>query len=204
MPPRHALWWPLLLFVLVLAGCGKAPVLTPLGRDDVLLAFGDSLTHGTGAEPEASYPALLEARIGRQVVNAGVPGETTAEGLARLPQALDEASPRLLLLCLGGNDMLRRVDPAVTEANLSAMVELARGRGVQVVLIGVPEPALLAGTADLYPRLARRLAVPYEGEAFNGVLKDPALKSDPIHPNARGYDRVAERLAAFLTEAGAL
>lgn len=194
-----------LWLALVLAGCGRdEPRLARLGPDDVVLAFGDSLTHGTGASPETAYPARLSGLIGRPVVNAGVPGETTEEGLRRLPEALDTHQPRLLLLCLGGNDLLRKLDASRTEANLAAMVELARSRGVAVVLLGVPEPRLFGGVADLYPRLAQRFGLPFEGEAFVDVLKSPALKSDPIHPNAEGYRRVAERLAELLGRAGAV
>lgn len=196
----------LVLFqALFLAGCGvKQAPLPKLGPDDVVLAFGDSLTHGTGASPDTAYPARLAGLIGRPVVNAGVPGETTAEGLARLPEALAAHSPRLLLLCLGGNDLLRKLEPARTEANLAAMIELARSRGVAVVLIGVPEPQLFGGVAEFYPRLAQRFGLPFEGEVFLEVLKRPSLKSDPIHPNAEGYLRVAERLAELLGQAGAL
>lgn len=207
--PAHRRCLPGLLLgvwlALVLAGCGRdEPRLARLGPDDVVLAFGDSLTHGTGADPATAYPARLSRLIGRPVVNAGVPGETTVEGLNRLPGALDAHQPRLLLLCLGGNDLLRQLDPAQTEANLAAMVELARARGVAVVLIGVPEPRLFGGVADLYPRLADRFGLAYEGEIFVDVLKNPGLKSDPIHPNAEGYRRVAERLAELLGRAGAV
>jgi lysophospholipase L1-like esterase len=138
------------------------------------------------------------------VVNAGVPGETSAEGLRRLPQALDAHAPRILLLCLGGNDLLRRLDAGQTEANLAAMVELAKARGVAVMLIGVPEPKLFGGVADFYPRLAERFGLPFEGEILVEVLKSPAMKSDPIHPNAQGYGRMAKRLAELLGLAGAL
>lgn len=195
-------WW--LALALLLAACSQPPGLPRLAPDDVVLAFGDSLTAGVGAEPDQAYPAQLAGLIGRRVVNAGVSGETTAEGLARLGEQLDEHGPRLLLLCLGGNDMLRRQPAEATAANLRAMVRLARERGVAVVLIGVPQPSLLGGAPAFYPEIAKEFGLAYEGEAFVDVLRDRQLKSDLIHANAEGYRRVAERLARRLRAAGAV
>ena len=169
-----------------------------------MLAFGDSLTYGTGAGPDEAYPNVLSQLIGRQVVAAGVPGETTAEGLERLAGTLDEVKPKLLLLCLGGNDMLRKLDYAVAESNLRSMVKLARGHGIAVVLIGVPEPVLFGGIAPFYGKLADELKVPLEQKILPDVLFDKELKSDQIHPNARGYRRIAQALAEFLQRAGAV
>ncbi|MFN3716956.1 MAG: arylesterase, partial [Thiobacillus sp.] len=161
-------------------------------------------THGTGAAPETAYPAVLAGLTGRTVINAGVPGETTAEGLARLPGVLAEHKPRLVLLCLGGNDMLRRIPAAETETNLRLLVRTIRASGAELVLIGVPGPKVFGGAAPLYARLADELGVPLENTIFDKVLKDSRLKSDPIHANAAGYRVVAERLAEFLRESGAL
>ncbi|MEW6119805.1 MAG: arylesterase [Pseudomonadota bacterium] len=189
---------------LFLAACDSGPALSKLDPHDVIVAFGDSLTHGTGANTDTAYPAVLAALTGRTVVNAGMPGETTAEGLERLPEVLAEYKPRLVLLCLGGNDMLRRLPEADTENNLRVLVRTARASGAEVVLIGVPEPRLFGGAHAVYERLAEELKVPLEDEVFVEVLKDNRLKSDPIHANAAGYRVVAERLAEFLREAGAL
>lgn len=190
---------------ILLSACGaEVPVLPRLGPDDHVLAFGDSLTYGTGAKPEESYPAVLAELTGRPVIAAGVPGETTAAGLARLESVLDEHEPRLLLLCLGGNDMLRRVNAATIEANLRRMVEMARARGIQVVLIAVPEPALFGSTAPFYEVIARDFSLPIENEALNDILRDTALKSDQIHPNAAGYRRLAHAVAELLRNAGAI
>lgn len=189
---------------LVLAACERAPTLAPLGPNDVIVAFGDSLTHGTGASAETAYPAVLASLTRHTVINAGVPGETTQSGLQRLPEVLAEYQPRLVLLCLGGNDMLRQAPAATTETNLRALIHAIRASGAQVVLVAVPEPKLFGGIPDFYSRIADDLQLPLEKDVFNDVLKDNRLKSDPIHANAAGYRLVAERLAAFLNEAGAL
>ncbi|HZP92608.1 MAG TPA: arylesterase [Burkholderiales bacterium] len=194
------------LLVAALVACGESvPALPKLGPDDVIVAFGDSLTYGTGAAAEESYPAVLSTLIGRKVVREGVPGEVTAQGLQRLPDVLEEDRPKLLLLCLGGNDMLHKIEPSQIEHNLRAMVELARSRGVAVVLIGVPKPQLFGGgSADFYERVARDYGLPLESGILKGVLFDNQFKSDPIHPNGKGYRRMAEAVAVLLRKAGAV
>lgn len=199
------LWPALLLAAAILAACGeRVPALPRVGTGDVVLAFGDSLTYGTGAAPEESYPAVLASLIGRNVVRSGVPGELSDEALGRLPAALDENRPTLLVLCSGGNDLLRRVDENRIEANLRAMIELARSRGVAVVLIGVPKPRLIGGPPEFYAKLAREYRLPYEGEIVKDLLFNNATKSDMIHPNAAGYRRMAEAVARLLKEGGAI
>lgn len=200
--PLHAVL--ALLLVALLAGCGKLPTLPALGASDVVVAFGDSLTYGTGAKEEESYPAVLGQLINRQVVRAGVPGEVTAQALQRLPQVLDEHRPRLVIVCLGGNDMLRRTNLEQTQANLRAMLTALKARGIAAVLIGVPRPALLAGAPEFYEELAKEFAIPYEGGIIKDVLYSADTKSDPIHPNAKGYRRMAEAIAELLRKAGAV
>ncbi|HSA69823.1 MAG TPA: arylesterase [Burkholderiales bacterium] len=193
-----------ILLVLALAGCSERPKLERLAPDAVVLAFGDSLTYGTGAAEDESYPAQLQNLIGRRVVRAGVPGEVTAQALARLPAALDEHAPRLVLLCIGGNDFLRRLGNRQAEKNVREMVKLAQNRGVAVLLIGTPEPGFSVSPPSFYGGIAKEYRVPYEGAIVGEVLKDRTLKADPIHPNARGYRIIAERLAATLRESGAI
>jgi lysophospholipase L1-like esterase len=128
----------------------------------------------------------------------------STDGLARLPAALAEHGPELLILCHGGNDLLRRKGARQLEANLRAMIDLARGQGVDVVLIGVPEPGLFLSAADLYERIADDYRIPYDGDTLPQVLGDRDLKSDAIHPNDDGYGRLAESLAALLRKSGAV
>jgi len=193
-----------LLSVLLLAGCGDGPKLPPLPDDAIILAFGDSLTYGTGAGRGDDYPSVLATLTGHRVVNAGVPGEESTAGLARLPAVLESAQPQLVFLGHGGNDLLRHRDLAQTRDNLRRMVELVRARGASPVLLGVPKPGLFLGTHPLYRELATELDVPLEGEALADILGDRELKSDEIHPNAAGYRRLAEALDQLLQDSGAL
>jgi len=198
----QTLRWAVVL--LLIWGCGERPRLERLPGDAVVLAFGDSLTFGTGASEGESYPAQLERLIGRRVVRAGVPGEITAQALARLPGALDEHAPHLLLLCIGGNDFLRRLGNQQAERNVREMVKLARSRGVAVILIGTPEPGFTVTPPAFYSSIAREFRLPYEEGIIGQVLKDANLKADPIHPNARGYRLIAERVADQLKQSGAI
>jgi lysophospholipase L1-like esterase len=188
----------------VLAACGDGPKLGKLPSDAVILAFGDSLTFGTGAAEAESYPAQLEGLIGRKVIRAGVPGEVTKQALERLPGVLDEHAPKLLLLCIGGNDFLRRLGNRQAEENVRAMVKLAKSRGIEVFLIGTPEPGLTVSPPGFYGAIAEEFKLPYEKSVIGEVLKDGSLKADAIHPNARGYRIIAERLAATLRKSGAI
>jgi lysophospholipase L1-like esterase len=186
------------------SGCGQQPKLLPLAPDAVLLAFGDSLTYGTGASEEESYPAQLAKLTGRRVVREGVPGEVSATGLARLPAALDEHRPKLLLLCHGGNDFLRRLPAAQAAENVRAMIRLAQSRGIDVVLIGTPEFSFTVTPPAFYAEIAKEFRIPYEGDVLGKILRDGSLKADQIHPNAQGYRLMAERVHALLKKAGAV
>jgi len=193
-----------LIVALILAGCSDDPTLPRLTADDVIVAFGDSLTYGTGADTQAAYPAVLSTLVGHPIINAGEPGETTTEAIARLPQVLTQHHPKLVLLCLGGNDMLRQQPAAAITENLRTLIRAIQASGASVVLIGVPEPKLFGSAPAFYADIADELKLPYEGEVFNEVLRNPSLKSDPIHANAQGYQLVAQRLAALLKLSGAL
>ena len=188
----------------LLSGCSEGPALSPLSAGATVLAFGNSLTRGTGARSDESYPSVLAARTGLKVVNAGVPGEVTAEGLARLPGILERVRPALVILCHGGNDMIRKKDLGVAESNLRAMIDASRAAGAQVVLVGVPAPGILLDTAEFYARVADETGVPIESDILEDLLGDNRYKADAIHPNAKGYARMAEAIEALLRESGAI
>ena len=194
----------LIMAATLLAACGKGPQVPPLGTNDVILAFGDSLTHGTGASPAESYPAQLQSLISRKVVNAGVPGEVSADGLQRLPGVLEETQPKLLILCHGGNDFLRKLSEAEAAANVRAMIKLAKDKGIGVILVATPKPGFSISPPDFYAAIAKEFSIPFNDNALSSVLRDNALKSDLVHPNARGYTQIAETLAKLLKKSGAI
>lgn len=194
----------LICLLLALFACGDAPRLPRLDAEAVILSFGDSLTRGRGAGDDESYPAVLERLSGRRVINAGVSGELSEEGLQRLPALLDRHRPALLILCHGGNDILRQMDLDRMGANLRQMIGLAAARGIPVVLLGVPRPGIFLSTAEVYDEIAGTTGVIYIDDLMADILSDSSLKSDRVHPNGEGYRRIAEALHEVLVEYGAI
>ena len=204
--PFHIVIRTLLILVLGLSlfACSDEPKLQPIMADATILAFGDSLTYGTGTSRDKAYPAVLESLINRKVVNAGVPGELTREGLVRLPQLLSRHQPDLLILCHGGNDILRKLDMAKAKNNIQQMIDLAREQQVQVILIGVPEFGLFLDPAPIYQEIAEENNLPILSDALSDILSSAQLKSDHIHPNSSGYQVFAEKIADLLVHSKAV
>jgi len=194
------------LIIMLSCGCTKDnPAYPPLAEDAVILAFGDSLTYGTGADNTQSYPAVLSQLTRRKVINAGIPGEVTADGNRRLPALLDRFMPELLILCHGGNDLMRKVNPDKIRANLESMIENSLQRNIPVLLIGVPELGIMfLESAPVYGALAGKYALLYEGEILPELESDNDLKSDRIHPNADGYKLMAKAVYTLLQNSGAV
>jgi len=198
--------WMIALILLCGIACNKAePMLNKLPEDAIILAFGDSLTYGTGATKEHAYPHVLAELSGREVINAGVPGEISSEGRERLPELLDEYEPDLLILIHGGNDFLRKISEVQTRENLKGMIAEAKQRHISVVLIGVPELGLiLLHSAQLYSEIAESEHIPIDVDILPEILGSNTLKSDMVHPNDQGYQLLAEGIANLLKQEGAL
>ncbi|TNF92255.1 MAG: arylesterase [Gammaproteobacteria bacterium] len=172
--------------------------------DGVILAFGDSLTHGSGVNKSNSYPSQLQILTERKVINAGIPGELSADGLKRLPALLDQHNPNLLILTHGGNDMLRKKDLTLAADNLRSMIREAQNRGISVIMMAVPNPTLILSPADFYEAVANDMGVLIDVDTISDVLQFPSNKSDAIHPNEKGYRVMAENLQNLLEKHGAL
>ena len=194
----------LLLLILLTACSDPQQQLAQLPDDAIILAFGDSLTYGTGANKGESYPALLETLVNRKVINAGVPGELSMQGLKRLPKLLEKHQPDLLILCHGGNDIIRKQDLAEAETNIRQMIALAENKNIPVILLGVPKPGLFLSSAKLYANIAENSNVIFMPNLIPDILSDASMKSDPIHPNKTGYREMASSLAITLRNVGAL
>ncbi len=188
-----------------LTACDKGYQYPPLPATANVLILGDSLTYGTGAAEGEDYANLLASSTGWNVMNAGVPGNTSLQGLERLPEYLaahasGQQKIDLLLIALGGNDFLRHVPQSQIVENLKAMLMQAKVHGIQTALIAIPELSPVGaafGTLSdhpLYARLAEETNTPLLSGIFTEALAKNSLKADPIHPNADGYQVVAARL----------
>jgi lysophospholipase L1-like esterase len=175
-------------------------------RECRVVAYGDSLTEGLGAAREESYPAILSRLMGFELCNFGVSGRTTSVALDAMSEVLD-AQPKAVVLLLGANDALRGLSSLQTKENILQMVNKLKAQGVMVVLAGIDShrsdiPKFLKDLHTLYVEIANELSddVLFIPSAMDGILGDPALtSSDGMHPNSRGYARLAQNLfdAAF-------
>lgn len=225
---RHSLSLFAGLICLLLASCSQAEPAAPASivtasppetpspsanfeQDRTVVVFlGDSLFAGYGLAPQDALPEQIEA-IWRQagfaadVINAGVSGDTSANGLARFDWSVSSAQPDLLVVALGANDFLMGVPPEVMRANLSAILQRAHSEGIPVVLVGLaprgtPTPGSReAEFAAVYPELAAQYGVPYFPSLLGPVESDPALlQSDGLHPTKEGVAKISAPLARFL------
>lgn len=198
------------LLLVTLAGCGRdKKTAQPVPPGSTVLALGDSLTVGTGASTETSYPAVLAGLTGWNVVNAGVPGDTSAQALARLPALLAEHQPKLVIVSIGGNDFLRKLPESDTRAHVHAICKQSLDAGAQVLLVAVPRATVAAALGQmtdhaLYAEVSEDLKIPLQREAWGEVLAQPDLRADAVHANARGYAQFARSVQSTAAAVGLL
>ena len=183
----------------------------PQAPPPVVTVLGDSITAGLGLPAAQAFPAQLHAALARLGVDAvvrgaGVSGDTSQGGLARLGFSV-QPDTRVCVVELGANDGLQSIPPDRTQANLTQIVTRLRGRGVKVVLMGQRAPQHASGAYGrafdaVFPQVARRTGAIFVPDVLAGVESDPALKqADGLHPNARGVQRIAARTAPFVARA---
>ena len=171
---------------------GHVPKRSPTAGQNII-CFGDSLTYGTGASSDMDYPSQLSRLIGRPVINAGVPGNTTADGLERLEDDVLSRSPRLVLITLGGNDLKNGVGKSEAFTNLESIVRQIHDTGALAVIGGIDIPLYGKGFDEAYEELAEKTGAVLIENVYAGILGRRSLMSDPIHPNNDGYAIMAER-----------
>ncbi len=200
---------------ILLAACGGEQQYTALPANANVVILGDSLTYGTGAGKGEDYASILMGNTAWHVVNEGVPGNTSANGLERLPDLLalydaGEQKIDLLIVELGGNDFLKQVPTVETVSNLKAILRQAKAKGIQALILAIPEyspvSAAFGNLSDhpLYATLAKETDTPLVEDVFSDVLAKNSLKADPIHPNADGYRIVESKLRESLVKLGFL
>lgn len=184
-----------LLLLLVLACSPYGRVKNLDSRGSAIVAFGDSLTAGYGAGGGEDWPSRVSAATGLDIVNAGASGDTTDAALGRIEDDVLARDPRIVIVGLGGNDFLRGAPLPSTEAFLRQIVRRIQAKGAMVVLLGFKFPSLGANYEAMYERVAEEEGCLLIEGTLKGILTDPKLRSDQIHPNARGYAVMAERIA---------
>ena len=187
--PRSFQLLPLFFFLLTACGQTEQPAL----RGQNIICFGDSLTYGTGAPRNKSYPAQLSDLIGQPVINAGIPGDTTARALQRLNRDVLSHSPRIVLITLGGNDLKNGVPSNTAFQNLNEIVKAVQAEGALVVLGGIKMLFWDRGYDEEYEKLAEETGAILIPNILNGLIGNVELMSDTIHPNEAGYEIMARR-----------
>lgn len=196
-----------LLLLCVLVACsGNKPDAIPAGSK--VLVIGDSITAGYGLNPEQSWTTHLAGETGWRVINAGVSGDTSSGGLARLPALLDEHQPAVVIVELGGNDMLRRQSPASIAANIESMLAEIRRRGACPILMATPQPSLAGvffsslSDAPFYAEIARKQKLPLIEGVLSSTLSRQEFKLDELHPNQEGHQRIGKDAVMALRKQG--
>lgn len=162
-----------------------------------VVAFGDSLIEGVGSTKQGGFVPTLSEQVMVPIVNMGKSGDTTADGLARIDEVLAQ-DPKVVLLLLGGNDYLRHIPQAETEANLKKIIEQIQEKGAVVLLLGVRGGVLSDHFSEMYQSLADEYGTAYVPDVLEGLLGKEEFMSDSVHPNDAGYAHIAERIAPIL------
>lgn len=187
---------------ILLMGCSEK--LPPISKNSTIVAFGDSLTFGKGAPTDKSYPEQLKKITGYNIINSGLNGDTANNGKERIYEVVEEYSPDVVILSLGGNDMLRK-NTQNLKNDLSSIVEYLQKENIKVILLAEPNPQLtIMGLKDapVYKEISEKYEIFLLENKFSKYLANETYKSDMIHLNEIGYKKVAEDIATDLKKSG--
>ena len=169
-------------------------------RGTNIIAFGDSLTFGMGVPPHLTWVGLLEKQFGVPIINAGVNGNTTSDALARLQKEVLDRDPKVVIVELGGNDLLKRIPASEIEKNLDEIVRRIQDQGSAVVLLGADAPLGVGGLSGTVKKLGKKYNTAYCPNIMKGILGHTSmlLTTDQIHPNSKGHALIAKRVGKIL------
>ena len=190
----------LLLFVLlgfsiiVSAGCARQEVKNVNSSGKTIICFGDSITFGYGVDPSNAYPAVLSEWLNIPVVNSGIDGDTTDQALKRLASDVLEKDPLLVVVEFCGNDFLEKIPTQTTVSNISLMVDKIQEQGAMVAIVDISAGMFMAQYRMDFRRLAQEKDAIFISGVLDKIITNPSMKSDFLHPNAKGYRLVAERI----------
>jgi acyl-CoA thioesterase-1 len=183
-----------LLLTTFLIGCAKREIknLNSQGKD--IICFGDSITFGYGVAPEDAFPLALAKMVPLSVTNSGIDGDTSTEALKRIESDVLSRDPRLVIVEFGGNDFLRKIPLDVTVDNIREMVEQIQARGAMVAITDISAGILMKEYRSPYWKIAQEKGAIFIPSIMSGIITNPKMKSDFLHPNANGYKIIAERI----------
>ena len=190
--------WPLFLALLVVVGCSSKVKFTDKTRSGPVVVLGDSLAEGYQLEPEDSFVSILAERLDVEIVNLGKKGATTEESLPRVKAEVLPLDPSLVVIELGGNDVLQKVDQAKTRDNLQSMIDQVHAEKIPVLMLGVRGGLMSDKYEDMFEELVSQNEVAYVPDILDGILTSPGLRIDSIHPNKEGHKLIADRVEPVL------
>ena len=187
-----------LLFV-TLAGCAKKEIKNIGSRGKNIVCFGDSITFGYGAEPGGDYPSALTKMTSIPVINAGIDGDTSTEAIKRIKSDVLDREPLLVIVEFGGNDFLRKIPQEVTLNNMKEIIDKVQAQGAMVAVADISTGMILKEYHSAFYNLTREKGAIFIPPILSGIITNPRLKSDFIHPNTDGYNVIAQRIYRVIT-----
>ncbi|MDD5155218.1 MAG: GDSL-type esterase/lipase family protein [Candidatus Omnitrophica bacterium] len=182
------------LLALVLISCARRQIKNIDSKGTSIICFGDSITFGHGVNPGEDYPSDLAKMTDLQIINAGIDSDTSADGLQRIDSDVLEKNPRLVIVEFGGNDFIKGLPMEETAANIRAMVDRIQAKGAMVAIFDISSGMIMGNYRSVLRDIALEKQAIFIPDALKGILTNPELKSDFIHPNAAGYKIVAHRV----------
>ncbi len=184
----------LFLLVILAGGCGKREIVNIGSKGKNIICFGDSITFGYGAEPRESYPNVLAEISGMPVINAGIDGDTSIQGLKRINRDVLSNDPLLVIIEFSGNDFLKKIPLGQTADNVKKMIDIIYAKGAMAAVVDTSAGLLLKDYRPLLRKISREKKAIFISSILSGIVTNPRMKSDFLHPNGEGYEVIARKI----------